>query len=176
LHLNPETPELDARSIAAIVKAHGLLCPLFWREIDPDPTRRLLSFAEPYPDSYVRLLAGNDYWPDMGTLIDDYVSFNPTRNRDLDLLPLSAFIDEARVRKELPDEKINPRATFHYRLPDLRLGDPDWSLAKEWNRWVAVERLAEDEERLAALCRDYLDHQGGRLAWAQRLADRAVVS
>ena len=102
----------------------------------------------------------------MAKLIDDYIAFNPTRNRDLDLLPLLAFIDEAEVRRQLPDEKINPRPTFHYRLPDMQLGDPDWGLASEWNRWVLVERLAEDGERLAALCRDYLDHRGDRDEWA----------
>jgi hypothetical protein len=171
LQLNPESPRLDARTITAIVKGYGVASPWFWRAIDPDPTRRLLSFAEPYPDDYVRLLARDDYWPDMATLIDDYIAFNPTRNRDLDLLPLLAFIDEAEVRRQLPDEKINPRPTFHYRLPDMQLGDPDWGLASEWNRWVWVERLAEDGERLAALCRDYLDHRGDRDEWATHLAD-----
>ena len=28
--------------------------------------------------------------------------------------------------------------------------------AAEWNRWVEVERLANDPERLAAMSRDYL--------------------
>jgi hypothetical protein len=35
-------------------------------------------------------------------------------------------------------------------------------------RWVEVERLAADEERLAAICRAYLDHEGGREDWAAR--------
>jgi hypothetical protein len=168
LHLNPETPRLDARTITAIVKAYAMASPWLWRAIDPDTTRRLLNFAEPFPDEYVRLLAGDGYWPDESALIDDYVRLNPTRNRDLDMLPLLAFLDEDRVRSKLPDEKINPRPTFHYRLPDMRLGDPDWSLAKEWNRWVAVERLAADGARLAATCRAYLAHEGGREDWAVR--------
>jgi len=96
--------------------------PWLWRAIDPDTTRRLLNFAEPFPDEYVRLLAGESYWPDESALIDDYVRLNPTRNRDLDMLPLLAFLDEDRVRSKLPDEKINPRPTFHYRLPDMRSG------------------------------------------------------
>lgn len=170
LQLNPETPRLKAEVIAAIVKAYALIGPWLWRAIDPDATRRLLSFAQPYPETYVRKLAADDYWPDMATLIDDYIAANPTRNRDLDLLPLLTFIDEPRVRKQLPEEKINPRPTFHYRLPDMLLDDPDWGLAREWNRWVSVERLAADGERLAELCRAYLAHQGNDDAWAARVA------
>jgi Putative amidoligase enzyme len=168
LHLNPETPRLDARTITAIVKAYAMASPRLWRDIDPDMTRRLLSFAEPFPDDYVRLLAAEDYWPDVPGLIDDYLDLNPTRDRDLDMLPLLAFLDEDRVREKLPDEKINARPTFHYRLPDMRLGDPDWGLATEWNRWVEVERLAADEARLSAICRAYLDHDGDREDWAAR--------
>jgi len=167
LQLNPEAPRLEPKSLTAIVKAYALLSPWLWRVIDPDLTRRLLSFAEPYPPGYVRHLAAEDYWPDMPTLIDDYLAWNPTRNRDLDLLPLFAFIDEARVRSKLPDEKINPRPTFHYRLPDMRLGDPEWGVACEWNRWVTVERLAADQDRLAALGRAYLEHDGSD--WATHI-------
>ena len=41
------------------------------------------------------------------------------------------------MRAVLPNEKINGRPTFHYRLPDARLSDPGWSIAPDWNRWVA---------------------------------------
>lgn len=169
LQLNPEVPRLEARAVTAIVKAFALLSPWLWRVIEPDAMRRLLSFAEPYPPGYVRKLAAEDYWPDMPTLIDDYLAWNPTRNRDLDLLPLFAFVDETRVRRALPDEKINPRPTFHYRLPDMRLGDPKWGVACEWNRWVKVERLAADEARLADLCRAYLAHGDDGRDWAARI-------
>lgn len=168
LQLNPEAPSLDARSITAILKAFALASPWLWRAINPDQTRRLLSFAEPFPETYVRQLVSQDYWPDMPTLIDDYLALNATRNRDLDMLPLFAFIDEARVRRKLPEEKINARPTFHYRLPDMALGDKEWGLATEWNRWVRVEGLAADDKRLTALCRAYLDHQGSPEAWAAR--------
>lgn len=175
LHLNPETPRQDARTITAIMKAYAMVSPLLWRIIDPDMTRRLLSFAEPFPDDYVRILAAEDYWPDAPQMIDDYLAHNPSRDRDLDMLPLLAFLDEDRVRAKLPEEKINPRPTFHYRLPDMRLGDPDWGLATEWNRWVAVERLAADEARLAALCRAYLAYDGGREGWALQVEEFEVA-
>ena len=87
----------------------------------------------------------------MAAFIDDYLAANPTRNRDLDLLPLLHYFDETRVRAVLPNEKINGRPTFHYRLPDARVSDPGWSIAPDWNRWVCVERLAADRERLDAV-------------------------
>ena len=76
------------------------MSPRLWRAIDPDMTRRLLSFAEPFPDEYVRLIADDNYWPDLSALIDDYLKWNPSRDRDLDMLPLLAFVDEERVRKK----------------------------------------------------------------------------
>jgi hypothetical protein len=175
LHLNPETPRTDARTITAILKAYAMASPWLWREIDPHTTRRLLNFAEPFPDAYVRLLAQEDYWPDTNGLIDDYLRFNPTRNRDLDMLPLLAHLDEDRVRAKLPDEKINPRPTFHYRLPNTELDTASWGLSTEWNRWVTVERLAFDQDRLASVCRAYLQHQGDRDAWAARAEELEVA-
>jgi hypothetical protein len=139
--------------------------------VDPDPTRRLLGFAERYPSTYVELLAHEAYWPSMPTLIDDYLEANPTRNRDLDLLPLLAFLEESRVRGALPNEKIKKRPTFHYRLPDCRLADPNWSPVVEWNRWVAVERLAADRERLALVCAAYLQNIEAEGAWADRVGE-----
>jgi hypothetical protein len=153
LHINPEAPSLSAVGIASIMKAFSTLRPTLWKRIQPDLPRRLIGFAEPYPDDYISMLLSDAYWPDLGALIDDYIASNPTRNRDLDLLPLFCFLDETRVRRPLPDEKICPRPTFHYRLPDSQLSDPNWSIASEWNRWVDVERLA------ATLSRDKVTAQ-----------------
>jgi hypothetical protein len=102
----------------------------------------------------------------MAAFIDDYLAFNPTRNRDLDLLPLLHYFDETRVRAVLPNEKINGRPTFHYRLPDARLSDPGWSIAPDWNRWVCVERLAADRERLDAFGAAFLSFEGEDKSWA----------
>jgi Putative amidoligase enzyme len=175
LHFNPEAPRLEAQAIVAVLKAYALLSPWLWRTINPDPTRRVLGFAEPFPQHYVQRLAGEDYWPGVPELIDHYIEANPTRNRDLDLLPLLAFLDEDRVRAALPNEKINPRPTFHYRLPDSRLGDPRWNLATEWNRWVAVERLAGDRKRLADVGRAYLGQLDAVQEWADRVPELAFA-
>ena len=76
-------------------------------KVAPDPTRDLLGFADPFPADYVRRIVAPDYWPDISLFIDDYLAANPTRNRDLDLLPLLLHLDAGRVRAALPNEKIN---------------------------------------------------------------------
>ena len=114
----------------------------------------------------LRRIVQPDYQPDIATFIDDYLSHNPTRNRDLDLLPLLHHFDARRVRAVLPNEKINGRPTFHYRLPDARVSDPGWSIAPDWNRWVAVERLAADRDRLEAVGAAFLGFEGEDKSWA----------
>ncbi|MCG7393621.1 amidoligase family protein [Microvirga sp. ACRRW] len=166
LHFNPEIPRQDAQTLAAFMKSFVLLNPWLRREVSPDRTRDLLGFADPFPTDYVRRIVSPDYWPDIPRFIDDYLSANPTRNRDLDLLPLLHHFDRERVRASLPNEKINGRPTFHYRLPDARASDPGWSIAPEWNRWVAVERLAFDREKLDAAGSTYLAFKGEDKSWA----------
>ena len=75
----------------------------------------------------------------------------------------------------MPNEKINRRPTFHYRLPDARLSDPGWSIAPDWNRWVAVERVADDRDRLDALGRAYLAFAGEAKSWAE-LSERLAFA
>lgn len=166
LHFNPEIPRLDAATVTAFLKSFTLLNPWLRREASPDATRNLLGFADPFPADYVRRIADPDYWPDLPAFIDDYLGYNPTRNRDLDLLPLLHHLDEKRVRSVLPTEKINGRPTFHYRLPDARISDPGWSIAPDWNRWVCVERLAGDRDKLDAVGSAYLAFEGEDKSWA----------
>lgn len=175
LHFNPETPRLDPETIVSVVKAFVLLNAWLRRQVAPDPTRDLLGFADPFPDEYVRRIVSPDYWPEIPDLIDDYLLANPTRNRDLDVLPLLLFLDEAKVRARLPNEKIGKRPTFHYRLPDARVSDPGWSIAPDWNRWVAVERLAVDRPRLERLGGAYLDFEGEAKSWAD-VAERIAFA
>ncbi|MCF3936698.1 amidoligase family protein [Acuticoccus sp. M5D2P5] len=157
LHLNPEIPDTSPETVAALIKAFALMDAWLRHEHDPDRLRKLMAYFQPYPEAYVEMVSDPAYWPPMGRLIDDYLEANPSRDRDLDMLPLLRFIDEERVVNALPDEKIGRRPTSHYRLPDSRVGDPDWSVANVWNRWVAVERLADDRATLDALGMAYRD-------------------
>ena len=151
LQFNPELPDLEARTILAHMRAFALLAPRLRREIGVDLSRRLSPFIEPWPEGYVERLLDPGYEPDLPMLIDDYLDASPSRNRELDMLPLFAHLDHDRVRARLPYEKISARPTFHYRLPDSRVDDPAWTIAADWNRWVEVERLASDPARLAEL-------------------------
>ncbi|MBP2313584.1 amidoligase family protein [Azospirillum soli] len=157
LHLNPQVARTDADHILDHLKAFLILSPWLRSEIRVDPTRRLTGFIAAFPTDYAAKVVDPAYRPDMDQLIADYLESNPTRNRELDLFPLFAHLDPDTLFAKVKDPHVRPRPTFHYRLPNARLGDPDWRLAQDWNRWVAVEQLAADRERLDRLGADYRD-------------------
>lgn len=152
--LNPDIPVIEAESVCRYLKAFLALYDWLRIDIDVDPTRRLLSFTDPFPDSYRRRVLDPAYSPSFEQLISDYLDDNPTRNRALDMLPFFATLDLRTVldRCQEPDH-IKPRPTFHYRLPNSCVDDPAWTFATDWNRWVEVERLAEDAPRLERVSR-----------------------
>lgn len=171
--LNPDIARQDADYIASILKAYLLLSPWLREVIAVDMTRRVFAFADPFPKAYVRRVTAPDYWPGMAQLIDDYLWHNPTRNRELDLLPLFVWLDEPRVRASVADARVKSRPTFHYRLPDANFGIPDWTITREWNRWVEVERLAADADKLRVVCDAFAEHEGRFFKgwWSERVAD-----
>lgn len=154
LHFNIDPAGLDAETLTCVLKAFLLLNPRLRRETTGVASRTAF-LPPPYPGAYVRRVLAPDYWPDRETLAEDYLAANPTRDRDLDLLPLFLHMDPARVRARLPYEKIGKRAVFHYRLPRAHVSDPAWSVASAWNGWVAVETLAGDRRRLEELGREF---------------------
>lgn len=157
--LNPEIATRDPNWLTSMLKAY-LLCSDWIRAIiEVDATRRLTFFADAFPSSYVDKVVRPGYWPDLDGLMADYLVWNPTRNRELDLLPLFAWFDEDRVRRAAPGQKIARRPTFHYRLPNADLGRPGWSVTLEWNRWQVIEQLAEKPDALAGMGRDYLENR-----------------
>ena len=174
LHLNPEAAALDAGYIVDLLKAFMLLAPWLRAEIGIDLSRRLSPFIERYSEDYVHRVVDPDYRPALDRLIDDYLAANPSRNRELDLHPLFAHIDADRVTGRVREKKLKPRPAFHYRLPDSRVDAADWSIVADWNRWVAVERLAAERGRLNNLGRDYLDRSAARApeeAWLAQVKE-----
>ncbi|PIW30589.1 MAG: amidoligase enzyme [Rhodospirillales bacterium CG15_BIG_FIL_POST_REV_8_21_14_020_66_15] len=159
LHLNPEVPSEDTASVIRHLRAYFVLADWLRAEIGVDMTRRLMPHTDPFPRDYMLLVLDPDYAPGLRGLITDYLDHSPTRNRELDMLPLFRHLDEGAVTARLDDPLIKARPTFHYRLPDCALADPDWSPVTEWNRWVKVEELAADPDRLgdmARACRTHL--------------------
>lgn len=155
VHFNPELPALDADTILRYLRAY--FCAYEWiaKQEQIDLTRALSSYVQHFSKTYILKVLDPDYQPDMDQLIDDYLEFNPSRNRSLDLLPLFAHIDRERVVAAVDDPRVKSRPTFHYRLPNCDIDNPEWGLEHAWKNWLAVEYLVVDESRLRILCEDY---------------------
>jgi hypothetical protein len=148
LQLNPELPGLDADTLLAYLRAFALSYPWLKHRHQLDISRKFTPYIDAWPEDYVRLILADDYRPDLDRLITDYLHHNPTRNRALDMMPLFAHLDEPRIRNEIDDDRIKPRPTLHYRLPDCDIDNPDWSFSQVWNDWVRVDTLACEPDRL----------------------------
>jgi len=155
-HINPELPATDPGTIIRYIQAFLVLYPWLLRAGKTDFARRVTSFINPYPASYIKLVLPADYSPGLETLIDDYHQHNPDRNRPLDMYPLFAALRPEQVNTFDDLGNVKPRKTFHYRLPNSLISQPDWTLAHEWNNWVVIEELANAPEQLRKLCDDYL--------------------
>lgn len=156
MHLNVEVARLEVDHLLAVTRAYLLLD--FWlrRESRIALVRQLQHYIQPFPEAYKRHVLAPDYAPDLATFMDDHMRLNPTRNMELDLLPIFAVIDPARVAAALPGIKNSPRPTFHWRLPNCRIDEPEWEPGQDWERWVTVETLAMDAAQLDHLAQAYL--------------------
>lgn len=174
LHVNPEAPSLEGESVVRHLRAFLALYDSLKEATDVDLTRKLTPYVDPFPAAYVLLALDPAYAPSLAEMAADYVAHNPTRNRPLDFLPLFVHLLGPEALVGLPDEEpVSPRPTFHYRLPNCRIDEPDWTVAEEWNRWIQVERLAAAPDELArrgAAARDAAEKPG---LW-QRIQDQVL--
>ncbi|HUH02857.1 MAG TPA: amidoligase family protein [Kofleriaceae bacterium] len=155
LHLNPLAPDFSAASIHAFLRAFAVLDPWLRAVRGVDLSRRATPFVDAYPEPYVRYLLDSEQPGSLVELIDAYLTHNPTRNRALDLLPLLAHLDPERIAARIDDVRVTARPTYHYRLPDCRLGETGWHVSDEWRFWLIVERAAADETLLSELVEHY---------------------
>ena len=160
LHLNPEVAEETVDYILRHLRAYSILEDWLRDRIEIDLTRQILPHVAPFPAEYVRQILAENYSPDLVTLMRDYISSNPTRNRGLDMLPLFRHLNEKTLMSSLDDASlVKGRPTFHYRLPNAQLSNRNWRAVTEWNRWLEVEKLAADPSRLnewGAIYHDWL--------------------
>ena len=159
MHINIEARSFEVEEILKDLRAFFILYDFLKDILDVDISRRLTTYIDPFDSSYILKVLDFSYKPTIDEFIDDYIAYNPTRNRALDLLPLLAFIDEKRVRDKLPEEKIGKRPTYHYRLPDSRVDETTWSPCFGLNSWILVEELANNIkllENLSVLKSKYL--------------------
>lgn len=155
LHLNVEPPDLDAETIAAYMKAFVCLFDWIVLQGEVDWARRITPYIKRYPADYDLLLTDPEYWPDLDTLVADYLNANATRNRAMDMLPLFTDVNPAAVQGAVDDDLIKPRPAFHYRLANCAIDNPGWSIADPWSRWLQIEHLAGDQEALNECCKAY---------------------
>ncbi len=174
VHFNIEDTACRVETIRPVLTAFALLEDWLRLAYPIDGARRVLPFVDPYPRRFVRALLDLPPEADLAALIDLYLAHTPSRNRGLDMLPLFRHVDAARVARALPPEaRGGARPAYHFRLADSRVDEPDWTLAFEWNRWVLVERVADDADLLAHLAEGWRTHQrggdAGRHGWCARV-------
>lgn len=182
LHLNPELPDRDPASVLAFLRAYLLLEDWVIESSSMDISRRIAPFVRPFPEPYRRRVLAPSYAPlDGAELVEDYLDANPTRNRGLDLLPLFVELFGPSLLARVEEaELVKPRPTFHYRLPNCELSAPGWSPRADWNRWIAIERLAQEPTLLNELSRAYLDTfdlplRLQSIGWIEELRERITL-
>jgi hypothetical protein len=141
LHFNIDLQTLDVTSLTAYLKAYMLNDRELRQEVARG-WRQSAALPPDYPSEYRRLVMADTYWPNLDVFTADYLAANPTRKRALDLLPALSVLSPVRVSSRLPREKIGPRPVLHYRLPQVYLSDPNWSVIPDWERWLRVEAEA----------------------------------
>ncbi len=173
VHFNPEVEGTGIGDILPVLTAFALYEDALRAEAHIDLARRALPFVAPYPRALVDALARGGI-ADMAGLIDLYLRHAPSRNHALDMLALFSHLDPVRVGRVMDLEPISARPTFHYRLPDCRIDEDDWSLALEWNRWILIERIAANPALLERLAVAWLEHRASfttlRGDWARTSA------
>jgi len=173
LHLNPELPDLETPTLVNYIRAFAVAFDWLRRVSEIDISRRVFPYIQPFTKTYVRQVCDPAYTPTRTAMIDDYLAENASRNRALDMLPVFAHLDEARVRAAVSDGLVNARPTLHYRLPNCEIEQPGWDLHPAWDHWCVIEELAADEDRLLEICAEYcatLDKPFGD--WLGRWGDR----
>ncbi len=156
MHLNVESPSLETKTLVNYLRAFIVLYPWLLETLDIDISRRISPFVDPFPNDYAQKILPPDYNPDRDQFIRDYLESNPTRNRPVDMMPIFGMLNQELIQPAMEGEKNDPRPTFHYRLPNSRINDPEWRFEDEWNHWLPVEKLVADDEMLDKLSRLYL--------------------
>lgn len=151
LQLNPELPDLEPSTIVRYLQAFAALYDWLKSRHQLDISRKFTTYIEPWSSRYTDKLMAEDYAPDQASLMKDYLHFNPTRNKALDLLPLFAHLDSDLLNDYVNDPRIKSRPTLHYRLPDCDIDNPRWHFSTVWNDWVVLEQIANHPEHLQEL-------------------------
>lgn len=165
IHFNPEVPGLDHPHTLRCIVAYALLEPWIrtWRPLDM--SRRVLPFVDPWPERFREAVITADGLT-MTEVRRLYAAHMNGRNYGLDLLPILHSYDPEIFARMFGAEASGARPAFHFRLPDCRVDEEDWSITDEWDRWWIVEALAADSEKFEAL-REAWRRRGLGLNWSE---------
>ncbi|WP_375723168.1 amidoligase family protein [Arcobacter sp. KX21116] len=156
VHFNIEPPSQNIEDVLRLFKSFLIIQKWIELQSEVDIARKVSPYINDFPKEYIKKIIDLDYKPTKEEFLQDYIKYNPTRNRILDMLPQLAFWDEEEVRKHLPKEKINPRPTYHYRLPNSKVNLFRWNLSQEFQLWVIVEILANNEKVFNKMSKEFL--------------------
>lgn len=163
LHINSEVDSLEPDILLAKIKAFVLLYDWLRKDMHIDATRMITMFAKGYPKIYCCHILRSNYQPSLDDLIQDYLTYVPSRNFALDCYPLFMHLDPHRVKTHLQDPLIKPRPAFHFRMPNCSIDNPEWTLYSQWRYWLLIENLSVKHELMADMALDYLAHKEGWL-------------
>ncbi len=173
VHVNPEVVAPDHRFTLDTITAYAMLEPWLRMKEQIDATRRMMPFVGAWPKGLVSALANNSYdsLADVMRMASVHIK---SRNQSLDLLPLFKHAEPELFAEIFKiDDKTAARPTFHFRLPDSRIDEADWSLSQPWQVWRQVELVAANSDLLAALCAAWTMHDAALLerksVWIQKI-------
>lgn len=158
MHVNIELPELATPVIVAYLQSYCIAQSWLLDRHDVDLTRRITPYIDLYPTDYCRRVLSYPDDINQSDVISDYLRWNPTRNRALDMMPMFKHLSETQVTRAVKDPRINARPALHYRMPNCEIEQTDWSLTGVWNIWSVVEALADDDVERANLAGQFQDY------------------
>lgn len=165
VHVNPEVVAPEHRFTLDTITAYAMLEPWLRENEQVDTTRRVMPFIGAWPNDLISDLANNDY-DSLADLMRMAATHIKSRNLSLDLLPLFKHAEPDLFASAFDiDDKTAARPTFHFRLPDSRIDEADWTLRQPWQLWRQVELVAANDTLLAALRDAWKIHDS---AWFER--------
>lgn len=153
VHLNVSTDETDVEFFHRVLLAFFLLQLWLAEKTRQDVSRMVSGYNKLFPHKFGVELTKRDF-QNISDLIVFYKKYIPDRNFALDMYPLWLHLDKTCLDKT-KHALVKARPTFHYRLPDCKLGREGWNFSKEYTWWLEVEKLAKDPTRLESIAQSY---------------------
>lgn len=153
VHLNVSTSETKPAYYRDVMLSFFLLQYWLAKKTRQDFSRVVSGYNKLYPHKFGIGLMNVEFLT-LIELINFYEIHVPDRNYALDMYPLWAHLHKDCL-SEKKQNLIKARPTFHYRLPDCKLGQEGWNFSQEYKWWCEVEKLAKDKKKLNDIVASY---------------------